>query len=896
MVSVMRLIVIYIAFSLTGLFSVGFKLNAQSGIIDFKSIPRDGTILVYSHLDDDLIWMLPFWRITEKFIGGAMPATPRYSTIIHQQQVFLDVNGYNIDYEPNWITPWDPVTDLEYTEYYWGKNPSFSYLVADHIESRLYSDTEPMSVNEINKVKAKLEQYFASPGMKRVVTHNVWGEYGHTHHRAVNRASRELAVKYRKDLWMLACNNGEFHDVNVPLGIPYTIADFNDADLYLGIRTIYENNGRWTWYTDRIPSGEHKFIKIVDAGTDRTNILTGERVTTPGPYQNESGSFIFDGSDDYMTLKGNQSPAFTISLRIRPDRIREMDIVSMSEYPFSDKNDRNLYMNDAGNIVARIFDGSSRTVMSSARVSTGTWSHIVLTGDGGNMKLYINGLLDRTLTTGHAITNYSTPEFVLGQATETGNYFAGQINDVRLYGRALSDSEIAHLSGSTYRITATAAPGGTISPSGQVALTPGSSAAFSIRPSSGYLISEVLVDNSSIGARSTYTFNNISENHTISATFRRSSISVFSEAGTGGNISPEGTINVDYGSNLTYTITPETGFHISDVEIDGVSQGRISSYVFTNVTSEHSIEAEFLINTYNITGNSSSGGSLSIRGSTTVTYGSDLTCSIIPDEGYRVKDVRVDGVSVGAVTTYVFRTVTTNHDILAVFELRTYAISATYGPGGSVSQSGTTVLHGYDHIITIKADDGYRIEDVVVDGESVGKISEYTFMNVRMNHSISVSFRRIFTITTSAGEGGAVSPSGNFIIPEDSVFAVRVCPNQGYRILNVLVDNESLQDVDEYIFSGVKSDHVLTVLFTDQVDISVFPNPFSGHFNLDIKSPSDFSFEIYVMTLTNKIVYRNENLTGSSLAEICLNVNPGIYILKVYRENKSISTIKLIRR
>ena len=47
-------------------------------------------------------------------------------------------------------------------------------------------------------------------------------------------------------------------------------------------------------------------------------------------------------------------------------------------------------MNDAGNIVARISDGTSRTIVSSARVSSGSWSHIALTGDGRTMKLYIN--------------------------------------------------------------------------------------------------------------------------------------------------------------------------------------------------------------------------------------------------------------------------------------------------------------------------------------------------------------------------------------------------------------------------------------------------------------------------------------------------------------------------
>jgi hypothetical protein len=522
-----------------------------------------------------------------------------------------------------------------------------------------------------------------------------------------------------------------------------------------------------------------------------------------------------------MTLKGNQSPSFTISLKIRPDRIREMDIASMSEHPFSDKNDRNLYMNDAGNIVARIFDGTSRTIVSSARVSSGSWSHIALTGDGRTMKLYINGILDRTLATGHAITNYSTPEFVLGQASQTRNYFAGQMVDVRLFGRTLSDNEIADLSGFNYRITSAAATGGTISPSGQIALIHGSSATFSIIPDPGYSIADVLVNNNSVGARSSYTFNNISANHTISATFRRNSVSIHSEAGAGGNISPEGTVSVDYGSNMTFTITPATGYHVYNVVTDGVSQGNVSSFTFSNVTSEHSITAEFRINTYNI--------------------------------------------------------------------------SVVSGTGGSVLQPGTTVQHGDDHIITIKPDDGYRIEDVVVDGKSAGRVAEYIFENVRSDHSISVSFRKLYSITASAGEGGSVSPSGTFIVPEDSVFTVQVIPGRGYRILNVVVDNKSLQDVGEYTFADVRSDHNISAFFTDKIEISVFPNPFRDYFNLKIKSPSDFSFTVYVLTLTNKIVYRNDEIRGSTLEQIFLDSKPGIYFLKVYKENKSVSTIKLIR-
>ena len=263
---------------LSALMTLGVTLKspAQGTLVNFNTIPKSGTILVNAHMDDDLIWMLPFWNITEKFICGAMPQTPSYRTIISQSQTYMNNNGYNISYEPNWKTPWTDVSEYEYMGYYWGDHiATYAYLVLDHLETRLYNDGTPLSRYEINKMKAKLEQYFALPDMARAITHNNWGEYGHQHHKGVNLAVRELAVKYRKDVWMLGCDNGDFNDVNVPNGITYTMGSFNMPDLYTAIRTIYINNARWTWYTDVVPSGDHKFIKIVDGGVDKSTILTG---------------------------------------------------------------------------------------------------------------------------------------------------------------------------------------------------------------------------------------------------------------------------------------------------------------------------------------------------------------------------------------------------------------------------------------------------------------------------------------------------------------------------------------------------------------------------------------------------------------------------------------------
>jgi hypothetical protein len=70
-----------------------------------------------------------------------------------------------------------------------------------------------------------------------------------------------------------------------------------------------------------------------------------------------------------------------------------------------------------------------------------------------------------------------------------------------------------------YFISASSAPNGSINPSGSVVLTQGSGQTFTITPSIGYQVANVFVDNNPIGATTTYTFNGVTGNHTISAVF-----------------------------------------------------------------------------------------------------------------------------------------------------------------------------------------------------------------------------------------------------------------------------------------------------------------------------------------------------------------------------------------
>ena len=90
-----------------------------------------------------------------------------------------------------------------------------------------------------------------------------------------------------------------------------------------------------------------------------------------------------------------------------------------------------------------------------------------------------------------------------------------------------------------YTITPSAGAGGSISPSSAVQVASGGSQTFTITANSGYLISNVTVDGNSVGAVSTYTFTNVTANHTIAATFSTGpTYTITASAGVGGRSVP----------------------------------------------------------------------------------------------------------------------------------------------------------------------------------------------------------------------------------------------------------------------------------------------------------------------------------------------------------------------
>jgi hypothetical protein len=120
---------------------------------------------------------------------------------------------------------------------------------------------------------------------------------------------------------------------------------------------------------------------------------------------------------------------------------------------------------------------------------------------------------------------------------------------------------------------------------------------FTITTAPGYEIDQVLVDgivNGDAAANGAYTFMNVTaDGHTIEVYFKILRYQMLAIANPNGSITPEGITEVEFGEDITYSITPEEGYQISYVLVNGSNMGTIDNYTFYEVDKNGIIEAFF---------------------------------------------------------------------------------------------------------------------------------------------------------------------------------------------------------------------------------------------------------------------------------------------------------------
>ena len=466
------------------------------------------------------------------------------------------------------------------------------------------------------------------------------------------------------------------------------------------------------------------------------------------------------------------------------------------------------------------------------------------------------------------------PADTLPNATEENGKiytFESVTQDSEIYAVFESDQSIVN----TYKIFAEAEEGGTIDPSGEVEVQEGENQTFVITPNEGFsilsveingieMLPEELEDGPGTGSKQ-FTFDNVSANQSIKANFQSdkpNSYKVTSVAGENGTISPLGEQEVTEGESITFTIQPNSGYHIDIVKVDGVeligdeleAVKANQAYTFNNVVQEHTLGVTFAadsepVKTYTIEASAGTHGTISPSGTTTVEKGATVVYTITPDSGYHISDVFINGTRVIGdelayiVNTgkYTFTNVNRNHTIQVVFEadgapVVFHTIISSAGAHGTITPLGaTTVVHEDNQTYVITPDNGYKIASVMVDGirltgtalERVQNSRIYTFYDVTEDHSIAVSFTEIvipittYTIQSFAGENGSITPAGTVHIEKGSSQTYQITPNTGYHISIVKIDGveltgDSLKQVQNtglYTFSNVTKNHTIGVAF-----------------------------------------------------------------------------------
>jgi hypothetical protein len=188
------------------------------------------------------------------------------------------------------------------------------------------------------------------------------------------------------------------------------------------------------------PSG----TQVVDAsGYGNHGTISGAtRVTT-----SQFGKVLsFNGSNNWVTVNDKSSldltTGMTVEAWVYPTSISGWRTVTIKEQTGSASYW--LYANDNGNRPANVVNigGSTKQLSAGSQVRTNTWTHLASTYDGSTQKLYVNGALvgSRPQTGAIALSNGALR---IGGNSVWGEYFRGYIDEVRVYNRALTQTEIA---------------------------------------------------------------------------------------------------------------------------------------------------------------------------------------------------------------------------------------------------------------------------------------------------------------------------------------------------------------------------------------------------------------------------------------------------------------------
>lgn len=378
----------------------------------------------------------------------------------------------------------------------------------------------------------------------------------------------------------------------------------------------------------------------------------------------------------------------------------------------------------------------------------------------------------------------------------------------------------------SYDITATAGEGGTITAEGladgKVSVTEGESATFTITANDGYEVSDVKVDGTSVGKRTSYTFENVTAAHTIEATFAFTNYTAanpFEFPTTKGTTK---TLEAEYATELINSNDSDSdpSWPLSLADGDWASNGKFLNCMAYKDYAKYAYVAT-VPGTYTVTGTYRAGAANKLafseeNGKITATQVDCPSTSENSSLTVKTFTLTIEVTEAGAGTL-----VLTAPDTSKGPQLDKLAIVLTKTADEADLTELQTAITNAEAILNAADKDKYsaaalvELQELVNAGKQLTTASSQADVDAK-KAKITAKIADIqtqFTITATAGNGGKIAPTGATNVYKGTSKAFTITPNDGYHVDSLTVDGTAVDVVTEYTFSDVTANHTIAVTF-----------------------------------------------------------------------------------
>lgn len=379
----------------------------------------------------------------------------------------------------------------------------------------------------------------------------------------------------------------------------------------------------------------------------------------------------------------------------------------------------------------------------------------------------------------------------------------------------------------SYDITATAGEGGTITAEGladgKVSVTEGESATFTIAANDGYEVSDVKVDGTSVGKRTSYTFENVDAAHTIEATFAFTNYTAanpFEFPTTKGTTK---TLEAEYAT----TITEACGATEWRCEVNSEAWASNGKYINSlNKTSTGADSVAYAYNapvagTYKVTVTYRSGSDTNklawSEQDGKITAGQVATPNSKVNNALQAKTVEFNMVVTAAgAGTLVFTAPDGDSPQTDKFDIELVKLADE----ADLTELQTAITNA-EAILNAADKDKYsaaalvELQELVNAGKQLTTASSQADVDAKKAEITAkiADIQTQFTITATAGNGGKIAPTGATNVYKGTSKAFTITPNDGYHVDSLTVDGTAVDVVTEYTFSDVTANHTIAVTF-----------------------------------------------------------------------------------